>query len=193
MKKGLNKLIVLLSLFVLLISTAAAPFAPRSLTLLGAEYLPSKGFVFDFAVSGTFEPGELKSAKLVIGSQSFGMGCEVLDDSTLRCVASGLAAFEGRNARIELAGLLFYTVIPAKVEPAEPVWAECPDDMSETVYILAYDGGGNTYNGSSNTNPASIFTLDQHLQNWVAFVESIHSVTLVSFEITNVTCIVPIP
>lgn len=186
--KQLRNFVLVLSIVVLLVGTAAVPFAPRNLTLIGAEYLPGKGFAFTFAVSGAFEPGELKNAKLVIGSQSFDIGCELLENGNLRCIASGLAAYEGRNARIELAGLLFYTVIPGKVEPAGPVWAECPDDASETVHITSSDQNAQVYNGSFGYFPASARTIDEAVLELISIIESLFSVTIVSYEITNVTC-----
>jgi len=69
MKRHLFTILILLSMLVMPIEVAAAPMASGTATLVSVEYVPGKGPVFIFTVSGKFSRSNLKGSLHVEGGR----------------------------------------------------------------------------------------------------------------------------
>jgi hypothetical protein len=69
-------------------TVAAAPLAAGTATLVGVEYVPGKGPVFTFSVSGKLSKADLKGSLQVEGGANYDLHYTKVDDSTVTCTAS---------------------------------------------------------------------------------------------------------
>ena len=70
MRQRFSIILIVLSLFVALVGVAAAPMASGTIQLVGVKYVPHKGPVFTFAVSGKFARSALNGTVRVPGGGS---------------------------------------------------------------------------------------------------------------------------
>lgn len=124
MKKLFSFLVVLV--FTFAVASPALAAEPRSITLIGVEHV-NKGLVFKFAVTGSWEPGELEGYLSVSGNQ-YVLDCQFNDDGvTLVCISSyNSGGHAGQQGVVVLAGQGFYFgTIPNKKEPGFcfDIWA----------------------------------------------------------------------
>ena len=111
MKKLLFTMLFLLAMLVSLVGTvAAAPLSSGNITLLSVEYVPGKGPVFTFSVSGHFSRSDLKGFVHVDGGADFDLSCTQVDESTVKCTTSKKVG--GTNAAITWGGSTFWTSVP---------------------------------------------------------------------------------
>lgn len=111
MKKYLITILVVLSMSLMLAgTTAAAPLAARTVTLVGVEYVPGKGPVFTFSVSGKFSKANLKGSLHVEGGANYDLHCSQVDESTVKCSAS--AKISGVNVSFTWGGSTFWAFVP---------------------------------------------------------------------------------
>ncbi|HSL44317.1 MAG TPA: hypothetical protein VK897_12845 [Anaerolineales bacterium] len=115
MKQRFSIILIVLSLLVALVGVAAAPMASGTVQLVGVQYVPHKGPVFTFEVSGKFSRSELKGKVYVQGGGSYNLHCTQLDDSTVKCNASQKVA--DVNVSLTWGGSTFWTYVPGA--PAE--------------------------------------------------------------------------
>ena len=121
MKKYLLTVLVVFSMLVMLVGTAAAaPLAAGTATLVGVEYVPGKGPVFTFSVSGKFSKADLKGSLQVEGGASFNLHCTKVDDSTVKCTASKKVA--GENVVLSWGGGTFWAHVPGAPEFCYSIW-----------------------------------------------------------------------
>jgi len=118
MKKYLITILVLLSMLVIQVGTvAAAPAASGVVTLISVEYVPKKGPVFTFSVSGNFSKSDLKGSLHVEGGADYDLHCTQVDESTVKCNASQKVA--GINVSVTWGGSTFWAYVPEAPPPAQ--------------------------------------------------------------------------
>src|SRR5215213_5365054 len=113
-KLSLTALFLLIMLASLVGPAAAAPLSSGSVTLLSVEYVPGKGPVFTFNVSGHFSRSDLKGFVHVEGGADFDLSCTQVDESTVKCTTSKKVG--GTNAAIIWGGSTFWTSVPGAPE-----------------------------------------------------------------------------
>jgi hypothetical protein len=115
MKKSLVAIMMVLSMLVMFVGTvSAASLASGTATLVGVEYVPGKGPVFTFAVSGEFTKADLKGSLHIEGGDDFDLYCTQVDSSTVTCTVSKKAA--GKNVVLSWGGSKFWTSVPLAPE-----------------------------------------------------------------------------
>lgn len=111
MKKYLITILVLLSMLVVQVGiVAAAPLAAGTATLVSVQYVPGKGPVFTFNVTGEFSKSELKGTLHVEGGADYALHCTQVDDTTVKCSTS--AKVSGVNVSFTWGGSTFWTNVP---------------------------------------------------------------------------------
>ncbi len=111
MKKYPVTILVLLSMLVIHVGVvSAAPAASGTITLVGVEYVPGKGPVFTFNVSGNFSKGKLKGTLHVEGGADYDLHCTQVDEDTVKCNASQKVA--GANVSVTWGGSTFWAYVP---------------------------------------------------------------------------------
>ena len=101
MKKYLLTIVIVLSMLVMIVGTAAAaPQAAGTASLVSVEYVPGKGPVFTFSVEGKFSKAELKGS-VQAPAGDFGLHCSQSGD-TVRCTTSKKVA--GQNVVVSWGG-----------------------------------------------------------------------------------------
>jgi hypothetical protein len=126
MKPHLSQLILVLSLLVALVGVAAAPMAPGSARLISVEYIPNKGPVFTFEVSGNFSRSALKGTVEVQGGGRFPLYCVLVEETIVKCNTSQKVS--AVNVTLTWGGFLFWTSVPGVPMPDEPEWTEEIDE-----------------------------------------------------------------
>ncbi len=128
MKKLIVVMIVVLSMLVMFVGTvSAAPFTSGTATLISVDYIPGKGPVFTFQVSGHFSNADLKGALHVEGGADFDLYCTQVDSSTVKCTVSKNAA--GKRVSLSWGGSTFWTSVP-----------NAPAESCYNVYDWNYTG-----------------------------------------------------
>lgn len=111
MKKYLITILVLLSMLIVQVGTVvAAPMASGTIALVSVQYVPGKGPVFTFSVTGKFSRAELKGSLHAEGGADYGLHCTQVDKSTVKCSTS--AKVSGVNAVLSWGGSTFWTFVP---------------------------------------------------------------------------------
>lgn len=111
MKKYFITILVVLSMSLMLVGTAAAaPQAAGTATLVSVQYVPGKGPVFTFHVTGKFSKSELKGTLHVEGGADYDLYCTQVDESTVKCSAS--AKVSGVNVAFSWGGSTFWANVP---------------------------------------------------------------------------------
>jgi len=111
MKKLIMVMIVVLSMLVMFVGTvSAAPLTSGTATLISVDYIPGKGPVFTFQVSGHFSNADLKGALHVEGGADFDLYCTQVDSSMVKCTVSKNAA--GKRVSLSWGGSTFWTSVP---------------------------------------------------------------------------------
>ena len=115
-----------------------------SIVLLSASFVPGKGIVYVFNVSG--EKNEFKGTAR-FGGQEFPLVCNFRDDGALSCTLSqGGAKYLGQTARVTLNGFVFSAIVYPPVEKhyCSNVYDMNPDwpgydvgDGSETFWMFS--------------------------------------------------------
>ena len=111
MKRHLFTILVLLSMLVMPVGVAAAPMASGTATLVGVQYVPGKGPVFIFSVSGKFSKAELKGSLHVEGGADYNLHCTQVEESMVKCNTSSKVA--DVNAAFSWGGSTFWAYVPA--------------------------------------------------------------------------------
>jgi hypothetical protein len=118
MKKTLYVLLFVTAMLISLVGTAsAAPMKSGTVTLAGVDYVPGKGPVFTFNVSGHFSKSELKGSLQVSGGADFDLHCTQVDDTTVKCTTSKKVA--GANVMVTWGGSTFWTSVPGAPDATE--------------------------------------------------------------------------
>lgn len=111
MKKQLFTVLLVLSMLVMFVGTVgAAPMGAGTAALTEVEYVPGKGPVFTFNVSGKFSRSELKGSLHVEGGADYGLHCTQVDGSTVKCSSS--AKVSDANVVLTWGGSTFWTYVP---------------------------------------------------------------------------------
>ena len=116
MKQRLEIILVVLSLLVALVGVAAAPMAAGTIRLAGVQYVPQKGPVFTFQVTGKFPRSALKGTLKVQGGGSYTLHCTQVDETTVKC--TGPQKVGAVNASVTFGGSTFWVFVPGA--PQEP-------------------------------------------------------------------------
>ena len=115
MRKSLMALVVVFSMLVTFVGTAAAaPLTSGTTTLVSVEYIPGKGPVFTFSVNGEFSNSELNGSLHIEGGEDFDLHCSQVDSNTVKCTVSKKAA--GKNVVLSWGGATFWTSVPVAPE-----------------------------------------------------------------------------
>jgi hypothetical protein len=101
-------------------TAAAAPLSSGTITLVSVEYVPQKGPIFTFHVTGHFSKADLKGFVHVEGGEDFTVSCTPVDDETVKCGTSKAAA--GKNVSITWGGSTFWATVPVAPEFCYGVW-----------------------------------------------------------------------
>jgi hypothetical protein len=118
MKKSLLTVLMVLSMLAMFVGpVAAAPLSAGTATLVSVIYVPGKGPVFTFEVSGEFSNAELNGALQVVGGASYKLYCTQIDKTTVKCTVSKKAA--GQNVTLTWGGFQFSTFVPAAREKTQ--------------------------------------------------------------------------
>jgi hypothetical protein len=89
--------------------TPAAAAGDKSITFLGAQWIPGKGVVFEFKVVGDFSD---LSGFVNVGGQQFNLNCHFNGKENLACMANrGLSHFVGQIVQGSIAGYNFSGLI----------------------------------------------------------------------------------
>lgn len=136
MKQRFSIVLVVLSLLVALVGVAAAPMAGRSVRLVGVQFVPQKGPVFTFEVSGNFSRSALKGTVHVQGGGNYPLYCTKVDDTTVKCNTSQKVGAE--NVSVTFGGSTFWTYVPGAPAPVE--YCYFIYDM-DTEYVWKTYGG----------------------------------------------------
>jgi len=116
MKIKLVGALLVLSMLAAFTGTAlAAPASAGTATLVSVVYVPGKGPVFTFEVSGEFSRADLKGAVHVDGGGDFDLHCSQVDAATVVCTTSKKAA--GGNVSVTFGGETFWTTVPEVRQP----------------------------------------------------------------------------
>jgi hypothetical protein len=122
MKPHPSILFLVLSLLVALVSVAAAPMASGTARLISVEYVPNKGPVFTFAVSGHFSRSALRGIVNVQGGGTYPLHCVQVEESVVKCSTSQKVS--AVDVSLTWSGLVFWTSVPGVPMPEEPEWTE---------------------------------------------------------------------
>src|SRR5262245_61835193 len=118
MKKQLIVIIIILSMLAAFTGTAAAaPLASGSATLISVVFVPGKGPVFTFQVSGHYSNADLKGALHVVGGADYPLYCEQIDSVTVICTVSKQAA--GKEVVLSWGGSTFWAFVPKAPAPRD--------------------------------------------------------------------------
>ncbi len=111
MKKSLFSILIVLCLLAMFVGTVnAAPLANVTATLKGVVYVPGKGPVFTFEVSGVLPNGFHVGSLHVNGGGDYTIHCKQLDAETVKCTAPKKVA--DVNVVIYWSGFTFWTYVP---------------------------------------------------------------------------------
>ena len=103
--------LVVLSMSLMLVGTAAAaPQGAGTATLVSVQYVPGKGPVFTFSMSGKFSKANLKGLLHVEVGADYDLYCTQVDKSTVKCSAS--AQISGVNVSFSWGGATFWAHVP---------------------------------------------------------------------------------
>jgi len=142
MKKNLLVVFVVLSMLMAFAGTAAAaPASAGTATLVSVVYVPGKGPVFTFEVSGEFSKADLKGSVHVEGGEDFDLHCSQVDATTVVCTTSKKAA--GGNVAVTFGGSTFWTSVP-----------EAPSQYCYNVYDYDLDDVWQSYGTHCQDTPA---------------------------------------
>ncbi len=153
MKKYLVAILVVLSMMVMFTGTvAAAPLASGSATLVSVIYVPGKGPVFTFHMSGHFSKSDLKGALHVVRGADFPLYCQQIDSDTVTCTASKKAG--GKNVTLSWGDSTFWTHVP-----------EAPASTSTSASTIYCN---NIYDWEPVASPTSWVAFDQYCSDELA-------------------------
>jgi hypothetical protein len=115
MKKYLVTVFVVLAMLAMFTGTvAAAPLASGTITLVSVVYVPGKGPVYTFEVSGNFSKSDLEGSLRIVGGGNFNLHCTKVDKATVKCTGPKKAA--GKNVVVSWGGAAFSASVPKAVE-----------------------------------------------------------------------------
>ncbi len=182
MKKVLLTTLFLLAMLVSLIGTvAAAPLSSGTITLLSVEYVPGKGPVFTFHVSGQFSKSDLKGFVHVEGGEDFEVTCTQVDDETVKCGTSKAAA--GKNVSITWGGSTFWASVPVATEPAAPEYCYSIWDWWDFTDYEWTDFGPHCQETPAQAFDELTYSPDGIEEGWVVFFD----------EDVSDYCLYPVP
>jgi|GEM_PF-3721908 len=185
-KKLLFVLMIASLLFSSFLPSMSALAAGKTAKLDSLHFTPVKGWAVVFEVTGTWKPADLKGHTLSVGGKTIDLYCNFRDDDHISCTMESLNPYVGQTAVIFFNGQTFSAEVPGK--KASTGYAECPPDYVERVDLVVYDSDGNDYIGYTSVYPSQDMTIDEIIASHIAWVESIYSVTIVSYEVLGITC-----
>ena len=114
MKKRTNLLLALLSIVIMLASTAMTSNAPRSIRFIGAQFIEGKGAVFHFETTGEFKQSDMKTAFAYgNGGDPLNVHCVVQSEKDrIACTVKDVHRYN--NVLINITGLGFWADVPSK-------------------------------------------------------------------------------
>jgi hypothetical protein len=121
MKKHLFTLLLVVSMLATFVGTAAAaPLASGTAELVGVVYVPGKGPVYTFQVSGNFSKEELTGWMHVDGEGDYALHCWQEDAVTVKCSSDKVVS----NVKVVLSwgGSKFWTTAPVAKYYCYGVW-----------------------------------------------------------------------
>jgi len=169
MKRSLFTILILLSMFIMPVSVAAAPMSSKSAILMSVEYVPQKGPVFTFTVSGKFSRSNLKGTLHVNGGANYGLFCTQVDETTVKCNTSQKVS--GVNVSLSWGGYTFWTYVPEAPAPqyCYHVW-----DWWEFTENQWTDFGPHCQGAPANEGDIITYTVpgpDGNFDSWAQFYE----------------------
>lgn len=112
MKRKTFVLIIVLSLVMMLFSTAANK---RGISFSSIRHVPGKGYVALFNLQGDWRQDELWGFVSLPRNRQVSMDCNFRDDGKASCViAEGISQYEGRPVKLVVYGYPFLVTMPAK-------------------------------------------------------------------------------
>lgn len=115
---------LLLSLFAMLVSIAAAPLAGTAIALIEVRNDPGGNIIFVFRVDGEFSKSELKGFVQVQGGDAnYTMHCNQVETDRVNCTVSRKAG--GKNVIVTFGGATFWASVPEERLPAAPQSKYC--------------------------------------------------------------------
>lgn len=171
MSKSVKFLTSVFILAAFLFASAGPAFAAgeRSISLLSAGVVPSKGVVFNFKVNGDFDSF---NGFATIAGQKFRLICNVKDNGDLSCTMNqGGSRYAGQTAQISLNGYAFTAVIsgtycyPVYDYDTSAVWGQlgthCQDSSAETGDMMVfYNYQYNTWFPYMYMDPSQLLCVD---------------------------------
>ena len=112
MKGRTIRVLILISLLVFVVGTAAAPMKDgKTARLLETRFIPGKGVVFIFEASG-LSKGDLNSAYANVGGNALSTDCRFKDDGNVACTVKDINRYVGQSVMVSLAGQGFWATVP---------------------------------------------------------------------------------
>ena len=112
MKGRTIRVLILISLLVFVVGTAAAPMKDgKTARLLETRFIPGKGVVFIFEASG-LSKSDLNSAYAYAGGNALDANCRFKDDGNVACTVKDINKYVGQSVMVGLAGQGFWATVP---------------------------------------------------------------------------------
>ncbi len=112
MKARTIRVLILISLLVFIVGTAAAPMnGGKTVKLLETRFIPGKGVVFIFEASG-LSKSDLNSAYANVGGNALSTDCRFKDDGNVACTVKDINRYAGQSVMVGLAGQGFWATVP---------------------------------------------------------------------------------
>lgn len=132
MKKKVGLILVLISIVALVFSTAAAPMDGKIVSFVGSHFIPGKGVVFIFEVSGITQ-ADLNAASSPVGS----VDCNFKDDGNVACTVKHANQYAGQSIPFNLAGYGFSVSVPGNFT----CYGSISTYVDGSIEFLPYDAG----------------------------------------------------
>ena len=133
MKARTIRVLLLISLLVFIIGTAAAPMKDgKTAKLLETRYIPGKGVVFIFEVSG-LNKGDLNSASAYAGGNALSTHCRFKDDGNVACTVKDINKYVGQSVMVSLVGQGFWATVPGAHQCYGVSYSYSFEDNGQTI------------------------------------------------------------
>lgn len=138
MKNRLSLLLMLISMIVMVIGTAIAPHAPRTIHFLEARFVEGKGAVFLFEITGKFTQQEMKEAfALGNGVDPLSVHCVIQNEkSRIACTVKDVNRYN--SVVVNIIGLGFWADVPKK-EPCLGIAIRAFNDEVDLIGFFSND------------------------------------------------------
>lgn len=142
MKKRTILILTLISIFAMVVGTAMAPVAGRSLQYLGSIFIEGKGAVFSFAYTGDVRQKDVADAYALVRGATLDAHCVVKADiGEIRCTVKNVNKYDTVN--LVLMGQGFYADVPKP--QCFGFLMEAPENYSYDWFYVPYNFSGLPY------------------------------------------------